>query len=81
MDSTSLVRIAPGVPQVRAESVEQRKTNVANAFSCRGDSMEGRHVILVDDVCTSGATLEACACVLKQGGAKAVWGLTVARQD
>lgn len=80
MDSTSLVRITLGEPQVRTQGAAQRKANVANAFSCP-DRTQGRHVILVDDVCTSGATLEACASVLKQAGAASVRGFTVARQD
>ena len=37
-------------------------------------------VILIDDVCTSGATLESCAMALKAAGAESVWGLTIARE-
>ena len=35
---------------------------------------------MIDDVSTSGATLDACAAALKQAGAVSVWGLTVARE-
>ncbi|MFW6150886.1 MAG: ComF family protein [Chloroflexota bacterium] len=80
MDTTSLARTGAEDPQVRAQDAAQRKMNVAGAFFCRDGSMQGRRVILVDDVCTSGATLEACACAVKQGGAASVRGFTVARQ-
>ena len=42
--------------------------------------VNGKTIILIDDVCTSGATLEACAAVLKEKGAKKVSGFTLARE-
>jgi predicted amidophosphoribosyltransferase len=59
--------------------VEERRINVADAFVCRDDKVSGKQIILVDDVCTSGATLESCATALKDRGATSVWGLTLAR--
>ena len=65
-----------------------RRRNVRGAFrlspllSRRVRSMiAGRIVVLVDDVRTTGATLDACAYVLKDAGAKEVRALTVARAD
>lgn len=75
-----LTRSRHASPQARAASSSQRQENVAGAFSCRNGSLKDKRVILIDDVATSGATLEACAAVLKTGGAAAVWGLTLARE-
>jgi len=75
-----LLRVKQAKPQVRAADVEERRRNVADAFVCRGEMVTGRQIILIDDVCTSGATLESCAVALKKGGAKSVWGLTLARE-
>lgn len=76
----SLCRVRDSVPQARADTVEDRRRNVEGAFVCRGEGVRQRHVILIDDVCTSGATLETCALALKTAGALSVWGLTLARE-
>ncbi len=55
---------------------QQRKRNVAEAFQA-SDGLAGRRILLVDDVCTSGATLVACAQVLRRTGAAAVSAITV----
>ena len=58
---------------------EERHKNVTGAFSCGDKTLSQRHVLLVDDVCTTGSTLDACAAALKAGGAASVWGLTLAK--
>jgi len=65
---------------VRAVDVEERWRNVADAFVCRDEQVRGKQIILIDDVCTFGATLETCAAALKSKGAASVWGLTLARE-
>ena len=75
-----LVRVKQAQPQVRAVDVEERRRNVADAFVCRDENVGGKQIILIDDVCTSGATLESCAADLKSKGAASVWGLTLARE-
>ena len=61
-------------------SDSERITNVGGAFSARPAlGLEGRRVLLVDDVMTTGATLAAAAGALKQAGASYVGALTIAR--
>lgn len=67
-------------PQTKTKNVEERRRNVVDAFICSDKSLSGKRVILIDDVCTSGATLEACAVALKTVGVSSVWGLTLARE-
>ena len=59
---------------------EARHANVKDAFAVRRlVDINGRVIVLVDDVSTTGATLEACARVLLDGGAREVRALTAAR--
>ncbi len=63
-------------------SPAQRRRNVAGAFAVkpsRKNLLEGRRVLLVDDVLTTGATVSACARTLRRGGACAVDVLVLAR--
>ena len=73
-----LVRVRATVPLVGNDRVH-RWRNVHDAFAWRGPSLSGRALMLVDDVATTGATLEACATALKAAGAGPVFGVTVAR--
>jgi ComF family protein len=75
-----LVRKNYGTPQARTHNVEERRNNVADAFACRDRRLEGRAILLIDDVSTSGATLDACALALKAAGASSVWGLVIAKE-
>ena len=74
--------------QVGLDATE-RQLNVRDAFACqvpvKGEvsgehrtTVEGRQILLVDDVCTTGATLEACTMALREAGAATVWGFTLA---
>jgi competence protein ComFC len=76
----SAVRVKPTLPQAKTASVIERRKNVAGAFACRNDGLKGKYVLLIDDVSTSGATMDACAQALKSGGAESVWGLCFARE-
>jgi ComF family protein len=75
-----LIRQRHALPQARTSTVEERRSNVADAFTCRDERLRDKQVLLIDDVSTSGATLDACAAVLKEYGAISVWGLTLARE-
>ena len=57
-----------------------RARNVRGAFALRtGRSIRGKRIVLIDDVLTTGATVEECARVLRRGGAEFVGVLTLAR--
>jgi ComF family protein len=62
-------------------SANERQQNIkASAFAVRApERIEGARILLIDDVHTTGATLGACATVLRRGGASAVDALTLAR--
>jgi len=75
----NLWRIRPTRPQVEL-SGDDRIRNVAGAFALRRPlDVSGLSVLLVDDVFTTGATLNECADVLKNAGAASVTALTLAR--
>lgn len=80
VDGSILVREKYVLPQARTGSVEERRANVRGAFVCRADAVKGKKVLVIDDVSTSGATLNECASALKSAGASEVWGLTLARE-
>ena len=75
-----LMRRRPALPQARAASVGERQSNVSGAFNCRDGRLAGKRVLLIDDVFTSGATLNACAGTVKAAGAASVWGLSMAAE-
>ncbi len=60
-------------------SVEERKLNVAGAFSAVPELVAGQRILLIDDVTTTGSTLEESTRALKQAGARAVYCLTLSR--
>lgn len=70
LDATGLVRVRETPAQSRLPW-RARRANVRHVFECRGD-FSGKSVIVVDDVMTSGATLDAVARVLKDHGASRV---------
>ena len=80
--ASALIRRANTPPQAKAVEAGARRRNVAAAFDCRPAALAGRRVLLIDDVTTTGATLDACArAVLSKGGAASAWGLAFARED
>jgi len=72
-----LVRVRETRSQVGLDP-EQRKVNVADAFSVAAEKVP-TSVVLVDDVCTTGATLSECAAAVRAHGAKRVYALVVAK--
>lgn len=73
-----LARIKYKKPQVEFGE-KARRENIKNCFTWRGGNFGGRNIILIDDVATTGSTLNECARVLKENGAGEVWGLVAAK--
>jgi len=80
------VPVVPALRRLRATPSQtdlpaaRRHANVRDAFGlCRGVDLAGLRVVLVDDVSTTGATLDACARVLVRAGAEDVRAITAAR--
>jgi ComF family protein len=77
--SDCLLRTRNTTSQV-AYDRKMRMENLRNAFRMRQSSdVRGRHLLLVDDVLTTGSTLDECALVLLEAGAASVRAITVAR--
>ena len=77
--NTDLVRIRRTKPQPTMANASKRAANVAGAFAVRHrHQFAGRKLCLVDDIKTSGATLNECARVLKEAGAQKVFALVLA---
>jgi ComF family protein len=79
LDAFSLERVRPTRPQVELDHAE-RQRNVKQAFQVqRPERVRGQHILLVDDVYTTGATADECSRALMRAGAAAVDVLTLAR--
>ncbi len=88
IDASSLIRTRNTTPQ-RLLDREARQRNVANAFALQAisskpysnaaQSFEGKHILLIDDVMTTGATLAAAAEPLRKAGAARISAVVIAR--
>lgn len=67
------------VPSQVGLTLEQRIKNVAGVFEAIPVLVRGKKLLIIDDVITSGATMNACATALLDAGARSVYGLTLAR--
>lgn len=79
-----VVRQRPTRAQVGL-SVQQRQQNVNGAFALMPGTITGSFpygtIVLIDDVCTTGSSLEACAAPLYAAGVREIWGLVLGRPD
>jgi ComF family protein len=81
-----LIRQRPTLPQVGL-SLPERSQNVTGAFqptrtfTTATEAFAKRRILIIDDVCTTGSTIEACANALFAAGARSIWGLVLARPD
>lgn len=81
LDTTSLVRTRDTVSQTELGR-KGRLENMTGAFTCvNPKAVKGKTILLIDDVATTGATLEGCAIALRQAGARRVEAYTFAREN
>jgi ComF family protein len=80
-DERAARRVRATAPLARSQGRDERRRIVAGAFAGVPDRVEGRRIMLVDDVVTTGATLDACSRALLDAGAAAVRCVTFARAD
>lgn len=78
VNSTSLVRIKNTTPQ-KTEGKKGRLSNMKKAFIVKENVVKFRRVVLIDDIFTTGSTIDACAKELKAAGVEKVYFLTLAR--
>jgi len=83
--SNYLIKTKPTKPQMELNKSEREK-NLQNAFAIKTAearpplTFASKKVFLVDDVYTTGSTMQECAKVLKSSGVKQVWGIAIARE-
>jgi competence protein ComFC len=76
---TDALRKMRDTPSQVGLTFDERQVNVAGSFEATPKYIVGKTVLVVDDVSTSGATLNACAEALLSSGAAAVYAITLAR--
>ncbi len=75
--NTNLIRKKRKAPQAKLP-LNKRTNNIKQCFQWQGAKIN-KNIILVDDVITTGSTLNECAFVLKRAGAKKIWGFVLAK--
>lgn len=78
--SGAAVRVRDTRSQVGLKAKE-RLENVKDAFTAEPGLVQGKRILLVDDVTTTGATISACAEAIMSAGARSVYGITLARSS
>lgn len=77
-----LVKRVDTKPQSGTGSAEKRRANAAGVYACpQPDRIEGKRILLVDDIVTTGATLCECAKMLHTAGAAEICGVAVASRN
>lgn len=69
-------------PQMTIKKYQDRMKNVENIFCLKNELpvLKNKNILLVDDIATTGATIGECARMLKEKGAKNIFGVVIARQ-
>ena len=84
LETDSLIRTRFTLPQQKMSNIKARKHNIENAFVVPKSfrrNIKNKQIWLIDDVATTGSTLEACAKALKKAGATKVFGIVLARNN
>jgi len=95
INTNILARIKNNPPQSKIADKKERQKNIQNIFTVKMENavlntqnitetqnfapLQDKRILLIDDVCTTGSTLDECAKQLKNSGASAVWAAVVAR--
>ena len=79
LETRMLRRTRNTPPQVSMTAPAERRRNIEGAFDCTS-GVNGKRVLLIDDVVTTGSTISACASALKAAGAVSAWSLALARR-
>lgn len=79
IETGALKRIISTDPQANIKNMEKRKNNLKNVFAVVAEAIKDKNILLVDDVCTTGATLIEAKEVLKLNNAKEIQAITVAK--
>ena len=74
----ALMKRYPNKPQVGL-SEQERLYNVMDVYVSSPEKVKGKAVLVIDDVVTTGATMDACSAALKASGSPAVYGISLAR--
>jgi competence protein ComFC len=78
LDDKSIIRTRETSSQVTLDAIERQK-NITNAFSAKGNKLRDKNILIVDDVITTGSTINDCARAGKNAGAKEVYGISLGR--
>jgi competence protein ComFC len=78
LDDNSIIRTRETSSQVSLDAIERQK-NIHNAFSAQGNKLRGKNILIVDDVITTGSTINDCARAGKIAGVKEVFGVSLGR--
>ncbi|NQT22846.1 MAG: ComF family protein [Candidatus Omnitrophica bacterium] len=79
IDSCEMIRKTRHTIAQNRLNKKQRHENIKGSFTLNRNVLRGKNILLIDDILTTGATLNECARVLLEGGAKKVYGFTLAR--
>jgi len=77
--STRILKKIRNTPSQVGLDFMERQQNVKNTFVAAAELVQDKIVLIVDDVVTSGATMDACSQALRAAGAQRVYGLSLAR--